>query len=63
MDDRTKRRLLVGFATTLVSKAASTVIQLVAGFFVHLAVGEGAAFAGLVGLEYQRDLVGLVGTK
>jgi O-antigen/teichoic acid export membrane protein len=29
MDDRTKRRLLVGFATTLVSKAASTVIQLV----------------------------------
>jgi len=29
MDDRTKRRLFVGFATTLVSKAASTVIQLV----------------------------------
>ncbi|MBW4038247.1 MAG: lipopolysaccharide biosynthesis protein [Acidobacteria bacterium] len=29
MDDRTKRRLVVGFATTLVSKAASTVIQLV----------------------------------
>jgi O-antigen/teichoic acid export membrane protein len=28
MDDRTKRRLFVGFATTLVSKAASTVIQL-----------------------------------
>lgn len=28
MDDRTKRRLVVGFATTLVSKAASTVIQL-----------------------------------
>ena len=29
MDDRTKRRLFVGFATTMVSKAASTVIQLV----------------------------------
>lgn len=29
MDERTKRRLVVGFATTLVSKAASTVIQLV----------------------------------
>ena len=29
MDDRTKRRLFVGFATTLVSKAASTVIQLI----------------------------------
>jgi len=29
MDDRTKRRLFVGFATTIVSKAASTVIQLV----------------------------------
>jgi O-antigen/teichoic acid export membrane protein len=29
MDDRTRRRLFVGFATTLVSKAASTVIQLV----------------------------------
>jgi len=29
MDDRTKRRLFVGFVTTLVSKAASTVIQLV----------------------------------
>ena len=29
MDDRTTRRLLVGFATTLVSKAASTVIQLI----------------------------------
>jgi O-antigen/teichoic acid export membrane protein len=29
MDDRTKRRLFVGFATTLVSKAASTVIQVV----------------------------------
>jgi O-antigen/teichoic acid export membrane protein len=29
MDDRTKRRLVVGFVTTLVSKAASTVIQLV----------------------------------
>ncbi len=29
MDDRTKRRLFVGFATTLISKAASTVIQLV----------------------------------
>jgi O-antigen/teichoic acid export membrane protein len=29
MDDRTKRRLMVGFATTLVSKAAATVIQLV----------------------------------
>ncbi len=29
MDDRTKRRLFIGFATTLVSKAASTVIQLV----------------------------------
>jgi len=27
MDDRTKRRLFVGFATTVVSKAASTVIQ------------------------------------
>ena len=27
MDDRTKQRLMVGFATTLVSKAASTVIQ------------------------------------
>lgn len=29
MDDRTKRRLFVGFATTLVSKAASTLIQLI----------------------------------
>jgi O-antigen/teichoic acid export membrane protein len=29
MDDRTKRRLVVGFATTLVSKAASTLIQLI----------------------------------
>jgi O-antigen/teichoic acid export membrane protein len=29
MDDRTKRRLVVGFATTVVSKAASTVIQLI----------------------------------
>jgi len=29
MDDRTKRRLFVGFATTLISKAASTVIQLI----------------------------------
>ncbi len=29
MDDRTKRRLMVGFATTLVSKAAATVIQLI----------------------------------
>jgi O-antigen/teichoic acid export membrane protein len=29
MDDRTRRRLLVGFATTLISKAAATVIQLV----------------------------------
>ncbi|MGA8939543.1 MAG: lipopolysaccharide biosynthesis protein [Acidobacteriaceae bacterium] len=29
MDERTKRRLFVGFATTLVSKAASTVIQAV----------------------------------
>jgi O-antigen/teichoic acid export membrane protein len=29
MDDRTKRRLFVGFATTLISKAAATVIQLV----------------------------------
>ena len=29
MDDRTKRRLFVGFVTTLVSKAASTLIQFV----------------------------------
>jgi O-antigen/teichoic acid export membrane protein len=29
MDDRTKRRLFVGFVTTLVSKAASTLIQLI----------------------------------
>ena len=29
MDERTGRRLLVGFATNVVSKAASTVIQLV----------------------------------
>jgi O-antigen/teichoic acid export membrane protein len=29
MDDRTRRRLFVGFATTVVSKAASTVIQFV----------------------------------
>jgi O-antigen/teichoic acid export membrane protein len=36
MDDSTKRRLVVGFATTLVSKAASTVIQLVqVPFLLH----------------------------
>lgn len=29
MDDRTRRRLFVGFATTLVSKAASTLVQFV----------------------------------
>ncbi len=29
MDDRTKRRLFVGFVTTLVGKAAGTLIQLV----------------------------------